>query len=778
MATKSSITAGNAFIKLEAVDKTGHVLRKVGNKLSAWAGRMDQIGRNLIKTGVTGMAPFALSLKVFANFDDALKKVEARSKGTAKEMAELRGQAKDLGRTTSFTASAVGELQAKVAQKGFDRRQIKAMTKDILNLARAAGEGDPLGDSTIAADLVTGTLRAFKLEATDAGRVSDIFASAVNNSNFTMQSLMDSMKFAGPVARQYGLGLEETVATLGQMTNLNIDASTAGTSMRNMLLRLSNAAGRDSFNTALQRMTGNTVDFVDEAGNLRVLPDILFDIGRAMDGLGTAQQGQLMNDLLGMRAITGGMAISGNEQGFKDLFETLKQSQGAAERTAKTMDSGIGGVFRKFISAAEGVGIAVAESITKPVEFMGGVVTHWLGIATHWISNNQGIVATIGGLFLGLTILGGGILALALVVKVAAIAIGLLGGMLTFIASTVAIITSPWVLLAAAIVAVIAVLYKVSSGFRNFLGGIKSAFVETFGGLLTTVGKTMKGIITAVTNGNFNDAWDVMVKGAETAWLQFVDIIMDAWSSTQKWLLDNFEDWFIAIRKGWIKTQQTIANGMLDLAKQGGILGDLMDLLVGMDVSGINERGKALEEERIRGLIKLGINPETGFAFKEGESRDPNKFLDPNFDPFADAQKAMNDHFDHEANKSKEDILATLEKEDQERQRAIEQRKEALNAILQKIDTEAKLQEEAANAEDQRNKEMEDALAALAGGLGPNSGMGPQAIESLEKGTVEAARQAFKNQQKNKQTDLLGKINANIEEQNELLREGVGLEGV
>ena len=158
--------------------------------------------------------------------------------GTAQSMAELRKQAQELGRSTSFTAVQVGDLQAKLAQKGFGRNAIKEMTDDVLALARAAGEGGE-EDAVMSADLISGTLRAYQMEASEAGRVADVFTTAVNNSNFSLQGLLDGMAKAGPLASDFGLTLEETVATLASMTNLNITASESGVALQSFLARMS-----------------------------------------------------------------------------------------------------------------------------------------------------------------------------------------------------------------------------------------------------------------------------------------------------------------------------------------------------------------------------------------------------------------------------------------------------------------------------------------------------------------------------------------------------------
>ena len=48
-------------------------------------------------------------------------------------------QAKELGRTTVFTASQVSQLQIELSKLGFEKKAIEDMTESILQFAQATG---------------------------------------------------------------------------------------------------------------------------------------------------------------------------------------------------------------------------------------------------------------------------------------------------------------------------------------------------------------------------------------------------------------------------------------------------------------------------------------------------------------------------------------------------------------------------------------------------------------------------------------------------------------
>src|SRR5690606_22000833 len=136
-------------------------------------------------------------------------------------------------------------------------------------------------------------------DASEAARITDIFTAAVNNSNFSLESLMEGMSTAGTIGASYKLSVEETVALVAAMTDLNISASEAGNAMKAFLLNMSSKSYTSEFNKALKAITGNTIDFVDAAGNLRSPTQLFTEIGQALKGVGTAARGALLQTLFG-----------------------------------------------------------------------------------------------------------------------------------------------------------------------------------------------------------------------------------------------------------------------------------------------------------------------------------------------------------------------------------------------------------------------------------------------------------------------------------------------
>jgi TP901 family phage tail tape measure protein len=75
----------------------------------------------------------AASVKIFAGFADKMAEVRAVTGASTDQFAKLEATAKQLGATTSFTASQVADGMKFLGMAGFDTEQILAGIPAVLN---------------------------------------------------------------------------------------------------------------------------------------------------------------------------------------------------------------------------------------------------------------------------------------------------------------------------------------------------------------------------------------------------------------------------------------------------------------------------------------------------------------------------------------------------------------------------------------------------------------------------------------------------------------------
>ncbi len=82
----------------------------------------------------------------------------------------------------------------------------------MTNLPRATGT-----DASVASGIFAAAILQFGMEAKDASRVADGLTAAANKSFNSVESLGEALSYAGPVAADANLSLEETLAILGTL---------------------------------------------------------------------------------------------------------------------------------------------------------------------------------------------------------------------------------------------------------------------------------------------------------------------------------------------------------------------------------------------------------------------------------------------------------------------------------------------------------------------------------------------------------------------------------
>lgn len=407
----------------DATMKTQKRLRKIG-------GGMKKFGRGMTTAVSAPIAAFgAVALKTTYDFEKSMNKVAALTKATGKPFQDLEKMALKLGASTQYSASNAAEAMSFLGMAGFDTNQILASTPKLLDLAAASGI--ELGR---AADIASNVMGAFKLEAKDMGMIADVLANTTASSNVSMEMLADSMKFAAPIAKKYGLTLAETAAAVGMLGNIGVQGSMAGTGLRTMMLSLTAPAGK-----AAKILKYLNVETKDAAGNMRPLTETMADFGNSLKDLPEGQQLEAVQTIFGKIGMTSAMelidkAASGDLAKFN---EKIKNSNGVAAQMAKTMNRGMVGAFKNLASASEGAMIAIGKN-GGMVELFNSIAAGLTKVAA-WISKLSpgvlkfgvimgGIAALLGPVIIFVGMLVSALAALAPIAAFIGVSLGALAG--------------------------------------------------------------------------------------------------------------------------------------------------------------------------------------------------------------------------------------------------------------------------------------------------------------------------------------------------------------
>ncbi len=292
------------------------------------------------------------SVKIAADFEQSMAKVQAISGSTAEEFARQEAAAREMGAATIFSASEAAEGLSYLAMAGFDVNEQIGSLPAVLNAAIAGNIS--LGES---ANIVTNIMSAFKLEAEDSGMAVDVLAKAANSANTDIPLMGEAFKMVAPVASALGWSIEETAAAIGELGNVGISGSQAGTVLRASLLALANPTGQTK-----DVMKELNIEVVNAEGNMKSLPELMGHISSKMDDMTDAQKTQTAAQLVGTQAASGFIALLDvGEDGLRDFTTELENSQGAAQKMADVQADTLTGSFKEFQSAMEEAGIKLGN---------------------------------------------------------------------------------------------------------------------------------------------------------------------------------------------------------------------------------------------------------------------------------------------------------------------------------------------------------------------------------------------------------------------------------
>jgi len=340
------------------IQKTKVQTKQYSNALAIQNGTMAKtsgfvMGIRKALTGMAGqflgvMAAFMLVknvIGVFKDFEQANADLAAVLGKTSDEITDLSEDAKRLGASTAFTATEVSQLQKEFAKLGFSTNEILNATEATLNLAAATGT-----DLARAAEVAGSTTRAFGLSAKETQRVTDVMAKSFSSSALDMEKFATSMRAVAPVAKNAGLNIEQTTSMLGVLVDRGVDASTAGTSLRNVFLELSKQGL--TFEEAMEKINTST------------------------------DKNKTALELFGKRGAVVGTILAETGEDAAILEEKLNNAGGAAKKMADTQLNTLQGALTLLNSAWEGFILSIEDG----QGVIGGTLRGIIDITTNLLS--------------------------------------------------------------------------------------------------------------------------------------------------------------------------------------------------------------------------------------------------------------------------------------------------------------------------------------------------------------------------------------------------------
>lgn len=439
---------------------------------------LDKMGKGLLVTGAIGAAAFVGVVKAAADFEQIMSAVGAVSGASEKQMGKLRDTALDLGIKTKYSAKEVAAAMEDLVKAGVSVEDVVGGAAEATTmLAAAAGEELP-GGITQGAEIIANAMKTFEASAEDLTHFSDVLVGAAASSTINIEDLATTLKYAGPIAHELGINIDDLSATIAILGDRGIKGSTAGTSLRGVLLSLTPSSKKAT--KAMKDLGYITEDgknqFYDLKGNLKSMPEVMQVLQNGLKGLSKQQKVAAFNAIFQRRAMNSALVLAGQgAKGFDKYAESIKKTS-AADIAAKKMDN-LHGAIEILKSSVETLAIkagtsllgmlkGVVEWVTKVVNWFAALNPKTLELALKIIAISSAIAIALGS----------GLLFLSFLLKMYRAFVEVKAAMLLFgNALKISFLANPVFLVIAAIVALGAAFYLAytkSESFRKFVDGL------------------------------------------------------------------------------------------------------------------------------------------------------------------------------------------------------------------------------------------------------------------------------------------------------------------
>lgn len=469
IAAKMTLDISNFTSQLNLAQNQAQRLAVESSKSFQIGSALTGMGK-VLSTAVTlpllGIA--ATSIKVGNEFQAQMSRVQAIAGATGGELDKMKAQAIELGAKTAFSAKEAAQGMENLASAGFQVNEIMDAMPGVLDLAAVSG-----GDVAASSEAMASSLRAFGLEAGQAGHVADVFARAAADTNAETVDMAEAMKYVAPVAHSMGLSLEETAASIGIMADAGIKGSQAGTTLRGALSRIAKPT-----KAMVKSMDQLGVSFYDANGKMIPLREQIAQLKTATAGLTQEERNRHLVTLYGQNSLSGMLALldAGPEK-LDKMTNALINSDGAAREMAETMQDNLASKIEQMGGAFESAAIVIQQILEPALTKVVGGITKLIEAFLNMSPVGQKMVVIFAGMVaaLGPLLLIAGTV-ITTMVKLR-IAMQFLGPAFMGTMGTIALVVAAFY----ALVAVFMIAYTKSEKFRNLIDNLAPAIKKGLG---------------------------------------------------------------------------------------------------------------------------------------------------------------------------------------------------------------------------------------------------------------------------------------------------------
>lgn len=370
--------------------RVGASVTSLETRISSMLGRLG-LTKGLI-AGLSLVTLFTLGSGAVVKYDENIQSLQAITGVTGKQFETFESQIASVSKEFKISGAVVaksfeqiGSAQPELLKSAESLAKVSAAS---IILSRASRQ-----DLQSSTDSVTSSLNQFNLKASSSNRVINVLAAGAKEGAAAIPLVTESLIKFGAVADSANVSIEGSVALIELLGQKSIFGAEAGTSLRNVINKLSSAKG-------LPRMA--LTQLAKYGVNLDIVSDKNLDFAVRLRELSKIQEDSVaLTKVFGVENLLAGKIILGNVSKFEKLRTAVTGTNEATKQAAINSAS-----FSESLGRLRGSFENVFISGTKST----GVLSSFGGVVD-FVADNMGLIIGTAGLFVG------GLLAISLATK-------------------------------------------------------------------------------------------------------------------------------------------------------------------------------------------------------------------------------------------------------------------------------------------------------------------------------------------------------------------------
>jgi len=509
--------------------------------------------------GIAAVAAFGYAVAKAATFEQVMSGAQSALCVTNKQMEIVKKTALDLGANSIYGATNVARAIESLAFAGLTVQEIVGgAAKATIDLAQASGGLISLDE---AGRTVANTMRTFGLSAKDATHIANELAGAANKSTIDIGDMVTSFRYVGPVAHTAGLGIDDMAVALAMLGDRGIRGSTAGTSLRGVLLGLVNPS--DKARGVLEDLGIVTAEganiMFDASGKMKSFAEVAQILQDHTKSLTREQKIAAFGTIFQRRALASALVLA--EQGAKGFkhYQDVIAAGGTASQIAATRLDNLKGDVAKLKSQLETTVIkagtpfqnmlrAIVQHATSLIKAFGSLSPRTQTLLLAFLGIGGAIFIMLGAVALFLSAL----IKMYRVFRDLQLALKVV--ITLFQGLDAALAANPIVLIVLAVLAVIAVLVLLYLNWNKVWNWISHH--KAIALIIAIIAPFLASLVAIVAVIKFVQAnWRRIWEDIQSVFYTVVATIQSAWSSVAAFFASVWSSISDAFSVGWAKIQ-------------------------------------------------------------------------------------------------------------------------------------------------------------------------------------------------------------------------------